>query len=155
MPHRAHAVKRKEAYQMAGKRRLANTDYQRLGEFRQHLRQFLTFSEAAAVTAGLTPQQHQALLAIKGAPEQQLTAGQLAHWLGIKHHSAVGLIDRLSANALVERHHSTQDRRQVILVLTTKAEDLLAELSIAHRTELERLAPLLRTLLAHFETDVR
>lgn len=139
---------------MAGRRRLAPTDYQRLGEFRQYLRQFLTFSEAAAIEAGLTPQQHQALLAIKGATEQQLTTGELAHRLSIKHNSAVGLIDRLSANALVERHHNAQDRRQVILVLTAKAEDLLADLSMAHRQELERLAPLLRTLLAHFEAEV-
>jgi DNA-binding MarR family transcriptional regulator len=112
------------------------------------------FSEEAAEAAGLTAQQHQALLAIKGfAASGPITTGTLAERLGIRHHSAVGLVDRLAAKALVKRRSGTADRRQVLLALTPKAEALLARLSAAHRDELERLAPLLQALLAHFKPE--
>ncbi|HLH89969.1 MAG TPA: MarR family transcriptional regulator [Xanthobacteraceae bacterium] len=131
--------------------RLRPADYRRLAEFRYLLRQFLMFSEEAAERAGLTAQQHQALLAIKGSgAAQPLTVGELAGRLGIKHHSAVGLADRLLAKSLVRRRAGLRDRRQVMLRLTPRAERLLARLSAAHRAELERLAPLLQELLAHF-----
>jgi DNA-binding MarR family transcriptional regulator len=131
--------------------RLTPTDYERLAEFRYLLRQFLIFSEQAADRAGLTAQQHQVLLAIKGfGAVRPLTVGELAGRLGIKHHSAVGLVDRLLAKSLVRRQAGAQDRRQVMLRLTSRAERRLARLSGAHRAELERLAPLLQTLLAHF-----
>jgi DNA-binding MarR family transcriptional regulator len=135
-------------------RPLADADYERLAEFRYLLRQFLIFSEDAAEQAGLTAQQHQALLAIKGfGRERPLTTGELAERLGIRHHSAVGLIDRLLSKSLVKRQSGAEDRRQVLLSLTPKAESLLARLSAAHRDELERLAPLLQTLLAHFKPE--
>jgi DNA-binding MarR family transcriptional regulator len=131
--------------------RLSPTDYARLAEFRYLLRQFLIFSEQAADRAGLTAQQHQALLAIKGfGAAQPLTIGELASRLGIKHHSAVGLVDRLLAKSLVRRQPGAQDRRHVVLRLTSRAEQLLARLSATHRAELQRLAPLLQTLLVHF-----
>jgi DNA-binding MarR family transcriptional regulator len=129
---------------------LSKADYERLAEFRYLLRRFLAFSEAAAAESGLTAQQHQALLAIKGfSGRDYATAGELAERLCIRHHSAVGLIDRLEANDLVARRASADDRRQVQVTLTLKAEALLAGLSAAHRDELARLAPLLRTLLGH------
>jgi DNA-binding MarR family transcriptional regulator len=133
-------------------RPLTDADYERLAEFRYLLRHFLAFSEAAAEETGLTPQQHQALLAIKGFPETSRTAagvavGELAERLGIRHHSAVGLVDRLAAKGLVQRHGGTKDRRRVLLTLTPKAERLLAGLTLAHRDELKRLAPLLRRIL--------
>jgi DNA-binding MarR family transcriptional regulator len=132
-------------------RPLTQADYRRLAEFRHLLRQFMLFSEDAAELAGLTAQQHQALLAIKGfGGDQPLTVGALAERLGIKHHSAVGLVDRLLSKSLVKRKTCPQDRRQVMLELTPQAARLLAKLSAAHRDELQRLAPLLRTLLAHF-----
>jgi DNA-binding MarR family transcriptional regulator len=131
--------------------RLRPTDYERLAEFRYLLRQFLIFSEQAAERTGLTAQQHQALLAIKGfGAAHPPTVGALAGRLGIKHHSAVGLVDRLLAKSLVKRQVGARDRRQVLLRLTAQAERQLARLSAAHRAELERLAPLLQTLLAHF-----
>jgi DNA-binding MarR family transcriptional regulator len=131
--------------------RLTRTDYEQLAEFRYLLRQFMIFSEEAAERAGLTAQQHQALLAIKGfGAAEPLTVGELAGRLGVKHHSAVGLVDRLLAKSLVRRQAGARDRRQVILRLTAQAERLLARLSAAHRDELERLAPLLQTLLVHF-----
>jgi DNA-binding MarR family transcriptional regulator len=140
---------------MSGKPRgrpLTNADYERLAEFRYLLRHFLIFSEDAAEQSGLTAQQHQALLAIKGLGRAKpITTGDLAERLGIRPHSAVGLIDRLLAKSLVKRRTGSEDRRQVLLNLTPKAEKLLAQLSTAHRDELQRLAPLLQTLLMHFK----
>lgn len=133
-------------------RPLADADFERLAEFRYLLRHFLIFSEDAAEQAGLTAQQHQALLAIKGFGKgRPMTTGDLAERLGIRHHSAVGMIDRLLTKSLVKRRHGSEDRRQVLLTLTAKADALLARLSAAHRDELERLAPLLQTLLTHFK----
>lgn len=138
------------------KRALSKADYERLAAFRYLLRRFLDFSEDAAAQTGLTVQQHQALLAIKGFPgRDEVGTGELAGRLGIRHHSAVGLIDRLASKSLVNRRSGADDRRQVRISLTRKAENLLAKLSAAHRDELERLAPLLRTLLAHFEGRAR
>jgi DNA-binding MarR family transcriptional regulator len=130
---------------------LTQADYERLAEFRYLLRRFLVFSEEAAERAGLTAQQHQALLVIKGrrGPEPMPT-GMLAERLAIRHHSAVGLIDRLIAKNLIRRRTDSADRRQVLIELTSKAERVLQSLTIDHRNEIERLAPLLRELLAHF-----
>jgi DNA-binding MarR family transcriptional regulator len=138
-------------YAARGPRPLADADYERLAEFRHLLRRFVMFSEGAAEQAGLTAQQHQALLAIRGfGGDKPMTPGDLAERLGVRHHSAVGLVDRLLAKSLVERRTGPEDRRQVLLTLTPKAETLLAGLSAAHRDELARLAPLLQTLLRHF-----
>jgi len=127
-------------------------DYEKLAEFRTTLNGFLAFSDAAARAAGLVPRQHQALLAIKGfAHREAITAGQLARRLCIQHHSAVGLINRLAAKGLLRRRPDPADHRQVRLELTPKATHLLARLSVAHRGELKRTAPLLRGLLAHFD----
>jgi DNA-binding MarR family transcriptional regulator len=136
------------------KRDLSKLDYERLAEFRYLLRRFLVFSEEAAGQAGLTAQQHQALLAIKGFPgREQVTIGELAERLGIRHHSTVGLIDRLATNSLVKRSDVADDKRQVLISLTRKADNLLATLSVAHHAELERLAPLLQVLLGQFERE--
>ncbi|HEY1720288.1 MAG TPA: MarR family transcriptional regulator [Magnetospirillaceae bacterium] len=134
--------------------RLEKADYERLAEFRYVLRQFTIFSETAADQAGLEAQQHQALLAIKGfAGRDYVTTGELAERLGIRPHSAVGLVDRLVLKELVTRETNEKDRRQVLIALTAKAEKLLLGLSVAHRDELERLAPVLRGLLSHFESE--
>jgi len=134
------------------KQLLKPTDYERLAEFRYHLRRFLKFSEHAAVQMGLSPQQHQALLAIKGTRGGHVTTGMLAEFLGIRHNTAVELIDRLIANDLVERRQNPDDRREVLVDVTKRAERLLTRLSLAHRDELTKLAPLLRRLLAAFES---
>ena len=133
---------------------LTRTDYERLAEFRYLLRRFLIFSEGAAVEAGLTAQQHQALLAIKGfSGRDRMATGELAERLGIRHHSVVGLVDRLGAKGLIRRQAGADDLRQVFITLTPKAESLLARLSAIHRGELEQLAPLLRSLLTYFEPN--
>ncbi|TSE09419.1 winged helix-turn-helix transcriptional regulator [Mesorhizobium intechi] len=124
------------------------TDYQRLSEFRYLIRRFLEFSQLQAEDAGLTPRQHQALLAIKGYPGGgPVTVGDLAERLRIRHHSAVELINRLSDAGLVVRDQDKDDHRRVLLRLTGRADDCLAELSAAHLDELSRIEPMLRRLL--------
>jgi len=142
------------AKKTGGKRRdaagedLTQDDYERLAEFRYVLRRFLVFSEDAAERSGLTPQQHQALLAIRGhGGSHPLTTGALAERLAIRPHSAVGLIDRLEAKGLIRRSVASTDRRQVLIELTSEAETLLQGLTVAHRDELRHIAPLLRGLL--------
>ena len=125
-----------------------DSQYENLAAFRFALRKFLRFSEDAAGEAGLTPQQHQALLAIKGFPgRDRVTVGELAERLQIKHHSAVGLIDRLVLENLVERDASAEDRRQVHISLTVRGESMLEELSSMHREQLRQIGPELSALL--------
>ncbi|HTC10759.1 MAG TPA: helix-turn-helix domain-containing protein [Acetobacteraceae bacterium] len=123
-------------------------EYRRLAEFRYLIRCFLEFSEAAAAREGLTPRQHQALLAIKGAPEAAIpTIGYLAERLRIQHHSAVELADRLVEGGLLLRVPDTHDRRRVRLALTATAEARLAALSANHLEELHRVRPALLEIL--------
>lgn len=126
-------------------------DYERLAAFRHALRCFMEFSQEAARTAGLTPQQHQALLAIKGMPSgRDVTVGDLASQLLVRHHSAVELVDRLEQNGLLRRHSDSDDARRSLLALTPKAEAALLELSAAHLDELSRIGPQLSEMLAAF-----
>jgi DNA-binding MarR family transcriptional regulator len=127
---------------------LSRRDYETLAQFRYLLRQFTAFSERAAERASLTPQQHQALLAIRGFPgREQITVGELAERLSLRHHSVVGLVDRLEKAGLVRRVTHPEDRRRVLIELTARAQKVLAKLSLAHREQLRKLAPLLRKLL--------
>ncbi|MEZ2330469.1 MarR family winged helix-turn-helix transcriptional regulator [Mesorhizobium sp. RCC_202] len=127
-------------------------DYQRLSEFRYLLRRFLEFSQVQANDAGLTPRQHQALLAIKGYPGGgPVAVGDLAERLRIRHHSAVELVNRLAEAGLVVRDQDKADNRRVLLQLTPLADDRLAELSVAHLDELSRIEPMLRRLLSRRE----
>lgn len=128
--------------------RIKKTEYESLAAFRYALRQFLHFSEEAAQTVGLTPQQHQALLVIKGFPERdEITIKELAERLQIRHHSAVGLADRLVAQGLLKRKQSDTDRRQVYVMLTAQGLSILEQLSSTHKEELRRMLPELRRLL--------
>jgi DNA-binding MarR family transcriptional regulator len=104
-------------------------DYRALADFRHQLRRFLAFSETSARAAGLEPQQHQVLLAIKGLPTQCLaTIATLADRLQIQHQSAVELVDRLEAKGLVHRTRDQHDRRRVLISLTETGEEELAPL---------------------------
>lgn len=133
---------------MAGSKKLSKAQYELLASFRFALRKFLRFSEAAAQASGLTPQQHQALLAIKGFPgRDRVTVGELAERLQIVHHSAVGLIDRLATEKLVVREASEEDRRRVFIALTKRGEELLETLSATHREQLRRISPEIGSLL--------
>jgi DNA-binding MarR family transcriptional regulator len=134
--------------------RLTKSEYQMLAAFRYQLRRFLQFSEEAAQAAGLTPRQYQALLAIKGSTQRErLTIGELAEQLQIVHHAAVELVDRLSAQNLVERHSSLDDRRKVFVRLSRTGSKVLDKLSAAHRGELRRLSPGLLPLLEKLVLD--
>ncbi|SPF45037.1 Transcriptional regulator, MarR family [Candidatus Sulfopaludibacter sp. SbA4] len=116
---------------------LTAADYRSLGAFRYQIRRFLHFSEEAAKAEGLEPQQHQMLLAVRALDEPEgPTVGSLAEHLIIRHHSAVGLIDRLAERGLVERTRGQEDRRQVRVRLTAEGEGKLRRLSTAHREEL-------------------
>ena len=133
---------------MAKPRQLDKAQYETLAEFRYALRQFMHFSEEAAQAAGITPQHHQTLLAIKGYPgRDSVTVGELAERLQLRHHSAVGLVDRLVVEKLVSRVPSTEDRRQVFIQLTSRGENVLAKLSSAHSQQLRRMGPGLSRLL--------
>ncbi len=127
---------------------ITQSHYERLAAFRHALRRFLHFSEEAARAAGVTPQQHQALLAIKGFPgRDRVSIGELAGRLHVRHHSAVGLVDRLDRLGLVRRRPAASDRRRVEVRLTARGEALIRRLSAAHLRELRELAPELRRLL--------
>ena len=127
---------------------LLKADYEALAAFRHALRRFAAFSAEAARAARLTPQQHQALLAIKGAPGREtLTIGGIAAHLLIRPHSAVELVDRLEELGLVARQPDPADSRRVQVALTTRSEALLRDLSMAHLRELQAIRPTLLDLL--------
>ncbi len=128
---------------------LSIADYRALAEFRYRLRCFLHFSERAAREAGLEPQQHQLLLALKGLPAGgRATVGLLAERLQLRHHSAVELIDRTERRGLVRRGRDPDDHRQVVVRLTPRSEQLLPRLARAHRLELRATGPALLRALA-------
>jgi DNA-binding MarR family transcriptional regulator len=127
---------------------ISKQEFVKLARFRKAIRSFLRFSESRARQAGLTPQQHQMMLAIKGMADRDwATPGEIAEALQIQAHAAVGLITRAAATGLVERTGHPADRRKVCVVLTERGEALLQELSADHRRELERMAPVLEELL--------
>ena len=123
---------------------LALSDYQALAELRYQIRLFIHFSEQAARKMGLEPQQHQLMLALKGLPEGlNPTVKTLAERMQTQHHSTVELVNRLSRGGLVRRSRSLDDRRQVLLALTSKGEKVLSELSMGHKAELGAQGPAL------------
>ncbi len=132
---------------------VSDDQFRMLARFRASLRRFLHFSEEAARGAGLTPQQHQALLALRGGSGEAMTIGEIASELAVRHHSAVGLVDRLESKDLVERLRSEADRRQVRVRLTAEGRSALAGLAAAHRAELRRVGPELAELLAALGRD--
>ena len=128
-------------------RRVTKKEYEKLAAFRFNLRQFLRFSEMAARSVGLTSQQHQALLSIKGFPDGKvITIGQLAEQLQVAHHTAVELVDRLTLQDLVLREGSAVDRRHVHVKLTDRGVEILEALTWVHREELRRLSRRLNSL---------
>ncbi len=119
---------------------ITKQEYETLAAFRYRLRQFLRFSEQEAKLAGVTAQQHQALLAVMGFPgREQITVGELAERLKIVHHSAVGLVDRLVFQKLLTRKSGTDDARQVYVSVTSRGHKLLERLTATHKAELGRL----------------
>lgn len=122
--------------------------YRRLAAFRHTLRRFLAFSEAAARAAGITPQQHQALLAVKGALDPEaVTVGYLAEQLLLRPNSGAELIDRMVKCGLLSKAGTEDDRRRIVLSLTPSAERILHALSADHIRQLRYSAPVLDGLM--------
>jgi DNA-binding MarR family transcriptional regulator len=128
-------------------------ELRRLATFRVALRQFEFFSERTSGELGLTSQQYQALLVIRGDDGSvPFTLKVLAQRLNIKHNSAVGLVDRIEQIGLVERRACENDRRSVVVGLTARGKKVLNQLAIQHRRELQRVAP---SFLRHFRHFAR
>jgi DNA-binding MarR family transcriptional regulator len=131
---------------------LDQADFEHLLELRTGLRRFLRWSEHQAQAAGLTPTQHQLLLVIRGHPDPAgPTVGEIADYLALRHHSAVGLIDRAAAAGLVTRSADPTNNSAVRVTLTPKGTAKLDTLAEAHLQELAHLAPTMRTLWRELE----
>ncbi len=133
---------------MADSNGLEIADYQALAEFRYQIRRFLRFSGEAARQAGLEPQHHQLMLAVKGAGDGAgPRIAYLADRLQLQHHSAVELVDRLVKRGLVQKTRGDEDRREVHVSLTPRGERILRHLTLHHREELRTVAPTLVSTL--------
>jgi DNA-binding MarR family transcriptional regulator len=130
------------------KHKLSDADYERLAEFRYGLRGFLRWSEQQARAAGVTPTQHQLLLAIRASRTPRgATVGEVADVLIIRHHSAVELIDRTEKKGLIRRERDARQQSVVHLELTDLGEETLSALSGVHLRELAQLAPTIQALI--------
>jgi DNA-binding MarR family transcriptional regulator len=128
--------------------KVSDLDYLTLASFRASLRKFLRISEDLAHGVGLTPQQHQAMLAIRGYPgDAPPTVGELAARLQVRHNSAVGLLTRLAKQGYLKRSPAEQDQRRMLVSLTAKGHATLDKLTEAHRTELRHIGPEITRLL--------
>lgn len=126
-------------------------DYEALARFRFELRKFQAFSEAAAQGEGLTPQQHQALLTIKGSSSHgAISIGELAEFLLIKHHTAVELVDRMTKLGLLGRVVDDEDGRRALVKLTKEGEKRLRKLSKIHVGEISAISPTLTKIMKPF-----
>jgi DNA-binding MarR family transcriptional regulator len=125
-----------------------------MAELRYQIRRFLRFSENAAREAGIEPQQHQLLLAVRGLPEgRKPTVGVLAERMQLQHHSTVELIDRLVERNFLLRLRATDDRRQVLIKLTHEGERFLAKLALHHLHEWQSTGPTFVKLLQSIIDD--
>jgi DNA-binding MarR family transcriptional regulator len=132
--------------------RPTDMDYRHLLELRTGLRRFLRWSEHQAKQAGVSPAQHQLLLAVRGhADPRGPTVGDVADYLVLRHHSAVGLVDRAAAAGLVERGKDRENSSAVRLRLTDEGSRALDALSELHLMELAHLAPTMHGLWESFE----
>jgi DNA-binding MarR family transcriptional regulator len=132
--------------------RPSQSDFEHLLELRTGLRRFLRWSERCARAAGLTPAQHQLLLAIRGHRDRRgPTVGEIADYLILRHHSAVELIDRAVAERLVRRARDRSNGSMVRVTLTKAGARRLDALAATHLQELAHLAPTMRTLWQEVE----
>lgn len=119
---------------------LSDATYAQLLALRTSLRRFERWSERQARAAGLTPAQHQLLLAVRGhADRRGPTVGEVADYLLLRHHSVVELVDRADAAGLIRRERDGDDHRVVRLRLTPTGAERLEALSALHLEELARL----------------
>jgi DNA-binding MarR family transcriptional regulator len=139
---------------MATRKRPGDRDYQRLLELRTGLRRFLRWSEQLAASVGLTPMQHQLLLAVRGNTDPRGPAiSDIAHSLLVRHHSVVELVDRAVVAGLVERVADADDARVVRLRLTPSGSERLEALAATTMEEVARLAPGMERLWAGLDDE--
>lgn len=120
---------------------LTEEQYRVLLIFRTALRHYLRWSSDQSQSLGLTPQQHQLLLAVRGHPgEKPPSITEIADYLLVKHHSAVELATRVEQAGLVNRSVDPDDQRVVRVTLTPRGREIIESLSEAHMSELERVA---------------
>jgi DNA-binding MarR family transcriptional regulator len=123
-------------------RRLLPNDYEALASFRYAMRKFLSFSKRALAAARMTPDQYEALLALKAlAGSAGLTITQLSERLQVKHHTTVSLVDRLEALGFARRTLGVTDRRHVYVRLTRVGARTLSKVAIVHREEMRNRSP--------------
>jgi DNA-binding MarR family transcriptional regulator len=131
---------------------LSKEDFEALARFRFGIRRYLRFSEETVRRHGVTPQQYQLMLALKGFPGRDwAVVRELAERLQLRHHSVVELVDRASGEGLVRRGPDPDDARAVRVELTAAGERLLGRLSALHRDELRRMDAVL--VLPHWHTS--
>jgi DNA-binding MarR family transcriptional regulator len=115
-----------------------------LARLRYALRKFFNESDAAAREVGLTPQQHQLLLGVAGFTGRGwATIGELAEFLQLRHHTAVGLVDRVESAGLVERRPNPENRRQIEVHLTEDGLEAVRALNVHHRRDVYSLRRML------------
>ena len=126
-------------------------DYETLARFRYELRKFLAFSEVEANRSGLTAQQYQALMAIRGfSIHEPVSVGDLADYMLIRHHTAVELVGRMVKLKIISRSTDPFDGRRVLLQLTPEGERRLRRLYKVHVQELRTMGPTLTRMLKLF-----
>jgi DNA-binding MarR family transcriptional regulator len=133
-------VKRKDAKSRGRERKESPEDTDRLiaelAAFRYSLRKFMRFSENAARSFGITPQQHQLMLGVAGYTGRgSATVSELAEFLQERLHSVVGLVERAEQRGLIQSRKSEEDRRVVVVSLTASGRRILRELSELHRQQ--------------------
>jgi DNA-binding MarR family transcriptional regulator len=133
---------------------LNSPEFENLAAFRYQVRKFLRFSKDILSSEDLTPDQYQALLAIRASSASgKLSIRELAEQLQVRHHSTVGIVDQLVHRAAVIREVSPYDRRKILLSLTDKGIQLVERLAPPHYHELSRLSPQMIQTLQHISSS--
>lgn len=145
------SIGKKRARKTASASRASVVDYETIARFRFELRSFLAFSEIEANHSGLTAQQYQALMAIRGfSTSAPVSIGDLARYMLIRHHTAVELVDRMVKLKILSRSIDPSDGRRVLLALTGAGERRLRRLYRIHVQELRTMGPTLTKMLKLF-----
>jgi DNA-binding MarR family transcriptional regulator len=127
---------------------LSKPEYEALADFRYRLRRFLRFSEEATQAHGITPLQYLLLLQVEGYPGKDwATIAELAERLQAHHHGVVALASRCEKAGLVARRPGRDDKRCVEVYLLPKGAELLRQLALLHRDQVEELQQVLRAPL--------
>lgn len=113
---------------------------QRAAAFGVVLQRFLARNDEVASMAGLTPQRHDLLLAIKTGPGQTSTMTELSGRLSLRQTAVTELVKRAEQAGLVERSPSAADGRVSVLRLTAEGEWRLMRAFVSLHDERRQLA---------------